>query len=52
MYSDGGAKNYWGERFVAYAKRDEVVVATKLYYPMRSDPNGRGLSPESNHDRD
>src|SRR5206468_6508345 len=26
------------------AKRDEVVIATKVYYPTRKDPNGRGLS--------
>ena len=27
-----------------FAKRDEVVIATKVYFPMRSDVNGRGLS--------
>jgi aryl-alcohol dehydrogenase-like predicted oxidoreductase len=26
------------------AKRDEVVIATKVYFPSRKDPNGRGLS--------
>ena len=28
----------------AYAKRDEVVVATKVFFPVRPDANGRGLS--------
>jgi len=27
-----------------FTKRDEVVIATKLFNPMRDDPNGRGLS--------
>src|SRR4029077_539247 len=27
-----------------FAKRDEVVIATKVYFPARKDPNGRGLS--------
>jgi len=44
MYSDGGSEELLGRALRSYAKRDEVVVATKLYYPMRSDPNGRGLS--------
>jgi len=27
-----------------YARRDEIVLATKLYYKMREGPNGSGLS--------
>ncbi len=44
MYSDGGSEELLGRALRDYAKRDEVVVATKVYFPMRSDPNGRGLS--------
>jgi aryl-alcohol dehydrogenase-like predicted oxidoreductase len=44
MYSDGGSEELLGRALGEYARRDEVVVASKLYYPMRSDPNGRGLS--------
>jgi 1-deoxyxylulose-5-phosphate synthase len=44
MYSDGGSEELLGRALVDYAKRDEVVVASKVYFPMRADPNGRGLS--------
>jgi 1-deoxyxylulose-5-phosphate synthase len=27
-----------------FARRDEVVIATKVFYPMRKGPNGGGLS--------
>jgi len=33
-----------GRAIAEMASRDEVVIATKLFYPMRPDPNGRGLS--------
>src|SRR5258706_1274609 len=44
MYSDGGSEELLGRALADYAKRDEVVVASKVYFPMRPDPNGRGLS--------
>jgi aryl-alcohol dehydrogenase-like predicted oxidoreductase len=44
MYSDGGSEELLGRALADYAKRDEVVVASKVYYPMGPDPNGRGLS--------
>jgi len=33
-----------GRALREFARRDEVVIATKVYYPTRKDPNGRGLS--------
>src|SRR5437868_9220227 len=43
-YSDGTSEEITGRALRDFAKRDEVVVATKVYFPMRKDPNSRGLS--------
>lgn len=43
-YSTGTSESILGKMVREYAKRDEVVIATKVYWPMRGDPNGRGLS--------
>jgi aryl-alcohol dehydrogenase-like predicted oxidoreductase len=43
-YSDGTSEEIVGRALRELAKRDEVVIATKVYYPTRKDPNGRGLS--------
>jgi aryl-alcohol dehydrogenase-like predicted oxidoreductase len=44
VYSDGTSEEIVGRALRDFAKRDEVVIATKVYGQMRSDPNGRGLS--------
>jgi aryl-alcohol dehydrogenase-like predicted oxidoreductase len=44
MYSNGASEEVLGRALRDFAKRDEVVIATKVYNPMRQDPNGRGLS--------
>src|SRR5437867_1220941 len=44
MYSDGESEEVLGHALREYAKRDEVVIATKVYFPMRAHVNGRGLS--------
>ncbi len=45
VYSDGASEEVLGRALCDFAKRDEVVVATKVYGVMRpEDPNGRGLS--------
>src|SRR5438046_5898254 len=44
MYGDGASEEVLGRALHDFAKRDEVVVATKVYFPMRSDVNGGGLS--------
>ena len=43
-YSDGTSEEILGRAIRDFARRDEVVIATKVYFPMRKDPNGRGLS--------
>jgi aryl-alcohol dehydrogenase-like predicted oxidoreductase len=45
MYSLGAGEEVLGRALRDYAKRDEVVIATKVYFPMRKDePNSPGLS--------
>ena len=43
-YSDGTSEEILGRAIRDLARRDEVVIATKVYFPTRKDPNGRGLS--------
>jgi aryl-alcohol dehydrogenase-like predicted oxidoreductase len=44
MYGPGESETVLGRALKDFARRDEVVIATKVYYPVRPDPNGRGLS--------
>lgn len=45
MYSDGASEEVVGRALRDFAKRDEVVLATKVYFPTnQTDPNARGLS--------
>jgi 1-deoxyxylulose-5-phosphate synthase len=44
MYSNGVSEEVVGRALRDFAHRDEIVLATKVYNPMRKDPNGRGLS--------
>jgi 1-deoxyxylulose-5-phosphate synthase len=44
MYGDGQSEEVTGRALRDFAKREEVVIATKVFFPMRSDANGCGLS--------
>jgi aryl-alcohol dehydrogenase-like predicted oxidoreductase len=44
MYSDGASEEVTGRALRDFAKRDEVVIATKVFNRMSPDPNGAGLS--------
>jgi aryl-alcohol dehydrogenase-like predicted oxidoreductase len=45
MYSNGMSETITGRLLAKYfPQRDDCVVATKVYYPMGSAPNDRGLS--------
>ncbi|WP_407354174.1 aldo/keto reductase [Luteimonas sp. R10] len=44
MYSRGISEEILGRAMRDFARREDVVVATKVYFPMSDDPNGRGLS--------
>jgi 1-deoxyxylulose-5-phosphate synthase len=43
-YSEGTSEEFIGEILKEYANRDEIVLATKVYFPMYQGPNGKGLS--------
>ncbi|HUP05824.1 MAG TPA: aldo/keto reductase [Caldimonas sp.] len=44
VYSLGSSEEITGRALLAYAKRDDVVIATKVAMRMRPGPNGAGLS--------
>ena len=46
-YSEGTSEEILGEALRQYARRDEVVIATKVYNRMKPTPNGSGLSRKS-----
>ncbi|NJK43430.1 MAG: tetratricopeptide repeat protein, partial [Pleurocapsa sp. SU_196_0] len=43
-YSEGVSEEITGRALREFTRRDEVVVATKVFYGMRTDPNAPGLS--------
>ena len=44
VYSDGSSEEIVGKALLDYAKRDEIVLATKVNGRMAPDANGQGLS--------
>ncbi|HWM91130.1 MAG TPA: aldo/keto reductase [Thermoanaerobaculia bacterium] len=44
MYSRGVSEEVVGRALADFARREEVVVATKVFFPMSDGPNDRGLS--------
>src|SRR6202158_3247076 len=43
MYSDGVSEEITGRALKDFAAREQVVIATKVFNPMRDDPHQRGL---------
>jgi aryl-alcohol dehydrogenase (NADP+) len=44
MYSRGVSEEILGRALRDFTRRDEVVIATKVFFPMGPGPNDRGLS--------
>ena len=44
MYSDGASEEVVGRALKDFARRDEVVIATKVFYPTKEHPGYTGLS--------
>ncbi len=44
VYSHGESERVLGRAIRDFAKREDVVIATKVNSPMREGPNGKGLS--------
>ena len=43
-YSDGTSEEIVGRALKEFIRRDEAVIATKVFFPMHPGPNGSGLS--------
>ena len=43
-YSDGTSEEIVGRALRDFTNRDDIVIATKVFYRMRPGPNGAGLS--------
>ena len=44
VYSDETSEEILGRALKDYAKCEEVVIASKVYFPMYDGPNAKGLS--------
>jgi aryl-alcohol dehydrogenase (NADP+) len=44
MYSRGASEIITGQALLDYAPREELVIATKVYFPLNDSPNASGLS--------
>jgi aryl-alcohol dehydrogenase-like predicted oxidoreductase len=44
LYSGGTSEEFTGRALKDFANRDEIVLATKVYFRIRKGPNGAGLS--------
>jgi aryl-alcohol dehydrogenase-like predicted oxidoreductase len=44
VYSNGRSEEVTGRALRDFARRDEVVIATKVRFPMGEGPNDQGLS--------
>jgi len=44
MYSNGVSEKVTGRMLDKFARREEVVIATKVFFPTGESPNQRGLS--------
>jgi 1-deoxyxylulose-5-phosphate synthase len=44
MYSRGASEEVLGRALKDFGRRDQVVLATKVFHPMGEGPNDRGLS--------
>ena len=47
LYSYGSSEEIVGKALKDFANRDEIVLASKLYFPMFDGPNAKGLSRKS-----
>ena len=44
VYADGASEEVTGKALLDFARRDELVIATKVHGPMGKGPNDKGLS--------
>ena len=44
VYSSGSSEEITGRAITEYSRREDVVLATKVFFPMHDGPGGSGLS--------
>ena len=44
MYAQGTSEEIVGRALKMYTSREQIVLATKIYWPMHAGPGGSGLS--------
>ena len=44
VYSSGSSEEITGRAIKEYTRREDVVLATKVFFPMHGGPGGSGLS--------
>ena len=44
VYSGGSSEEITGRAIAKYTRREDVVLATKVFFPMHDGPGGGGLS--------
>ncbi|HSN42995.1 MAG TPA: aldo/keto reductase [Propionibacteriaceae bacterium] len=44
VYSLGSSEEFVGRAIKKYSRREDIVLATKVFFPMHGGPGGRGLS--------
>jgi aryl-alcohol dehydrogenase-like predicted oxidoreductase len=44
MYSIGASEEILGKAIQKYSKREDLVIATKVFFPLQDKPNSKGLS--------
>jgi len=44
VYSDGTSEEFLGRALKDFANRDEIVIATKVYFPLGKDLNSKGMN--------
>ncbi|NNF07031.1 MAG: aldo/keto reductase [Candidatus Eisenbacteria bacterium] len=50
IYSKGRSEEITGKYLKEMGRRDELVIATKVFFPLREGPNSQGLSRKRIHD--
>jgi 1-deoxyxylulose-5-phosphate synthase len=50
MYSEGASEEVTGRLVLRHARREDVVIATKVFHPMGEAPNRGGLSRKHIHE--
>jgi 1-deoxyxylulose-5-phosphate synthase len=52
VYGFGSSEEIVGRALRKYARREDIVLATKVRFKMHDGPGGSGLSPQGDHGAD